>query len=133
VAGSCYHGNEPTFIKGRQFLHELNDSKLSRILFHGVCHIFSELLTRWREADPSPPSSAEVKECVELYLHSPSTPSWRGSQLKKQSANFTFTSPCVFMACCLVKYRDDFTFTSHINMLWFTCHSDSKQNKINIY
>jgi hypothetical protein len=24
-----------------------------------------------READHSPPSSAEVKECVELYLHSP--------------------------------------------------------------
>jgi hypothetical protein len=27
------------------------------------------------EADHSPPSSAEVKECVELYLHSPDTPS----------------------------------------------------------
>jgi hypothetical protein len=24
-----------------------------------------------READHSPPSSAEVKECLELYLHSP--------------------------------------------------------------
>jgi hypothetical protein len=24
-----------------------------------------------READHSPPSSAEIKECVELYLHSP--------------------------------------------------------------
>jgi hypothetical protein len=24
-----------------------------------------------READQSPPSSAEVKECMELYLHSP--------------------------------------------------------------
>jgi hypothetical protein len=35
------------------------------------------------EADHSPPSSAEVKEWVELYLHSPNTPSWRGSQLKK--------------------------------------------------
>jgi hypothetical protein len=30
-----------------------------------------------READN--PSSAEVKECVELYLHSPNTPSWRGA------------------------------------------------------
>jgi hypothetical protein len=30
-----------------------------------------------READYSPPSSAEVKECVELYLHSPNTFSWR--------------------------------------------------------
>jgi hypothetical protein len=31
------------------------------------------------EADHSPPSSAEVKECVGLYLHSPNTPSWRGA------------------------------------------------------
>jgi hypothetical protein len=35
-----------------------------------------------READHSPPSSAEVKEYMELYLHSPYTPSWRGTQLK---------------------------------------------------
>jgi hypothetical protein len=34
-----------------------------------------------READHSPPSSAEVKEGVELYLHSPNTPSWRSAQL----------------------------------------------------
>jgi hypothetical protein len=32
-----------------------------------------------READHLPPSSAEVKECVELYLHSSNTPSWRGA------------------------------------------------------
>jgi hypothetical protein len=36
-----------------------------------------------READHSPPSSAEVKEWLDLYLHFPSTPSWRGAQLKK--------------------------------------------------
>jgi hypothetical protein len=36
-----------------------------------------------REVDHSPPSSAEVKEYVELYLHSPNMPSWRGAQLKK--------------------------------------------------
>jgi hypothetical protein len=36
-----------------------------------------------READHSPPSSAEVKEWVELYLYSPNTPSWRGAQLQK--------------------------------------------------
>jgi hypothetical protein len=29
-----------------------------------------------READHSPPSRAEVKECVELYLYSPNTLSW---------------------------------------------------------
>jgi hypothetical protein len=41
------------------------------------------------EADHSPPSSAEVNEWVELCLHSPSTPSWRGAQLKHRD-NFTF-------------------------------------------
>jgi hypothetical protein len=34
---------------------------------------------RGREAGHSPPSSAEVKEYVELYLHSPNTPSRRGA------------------------------------------------------
>jgi hypothetical protein len=31
------------------------------------------------EADHSPPSTAEVKECMELYLHSPNMSSWRGA------------------------------------------------------
>jgi hypothetical protein len=31
------------------------------------------------EADHSPPSSAEVKEYIELYLHSPNTPSRCGA------------------------------------------------------
>jgi hypothetical protein len=39
-----------------------------------------------REPDHSPPSSAEVKEWVELYLQSPSTPSWRGGWLSRYSA-----------------------------------------------
>jgi hypothetical protein len=43
-----------------------------------------------READHSPPPSAEVKEGVDLYLHSSNTPSWRGAQLKHRD-NFTFT------------------------------------------
>jgi hypothetical protein len=34
-----------------------------------------------READHLPPSSAEVKEWVEKYIHSPNTPSWRGAPL----------------------------------------------------
>jgi hypothetical protein len=37
------------------------------------------------EADHSPASSAEVKECVELYLYFPNTPSWRGAQLKEST------------------------------------------------
>jgi hypothetical protein len=44
-----------------------------------------------READNSPPSSAEVKECAELCLHSTNTPSCRGDQLK-HGVNFTFTT-----------------------------------------
>jgi len=44
-----------------------------------------------RKADHSPPFSAEVKEWVELYLHSPNTPWWRGAQLKHKD-NFTFTA-----------------------------------------
>jgi hypothetical protein len=44
------------------------------------------------EADHSPQSSAEVKEWVELYLHSPNKLSWRSAQLKhKDNFNFTFT------------------------------------------
>jgi hypothetical protein len=46
-----------------------------------------EIKQRGREADHSPPSRAEVKECVELYLH----------------------SPYVFMARCLVKHGNNFT------------------------
>jgi hypothetical protein len=42
-----------------------------------------------READHSPPSIAELKECVELYLHSPNTPSRRGAQLMHRVI-FTF-------------------------------------------
>jgi hypothetical protein len=49
-----------------------------------------EINRRGREADHSPPSSVEVKECVEIYLHSPNTPSWRGAQLKHRDT-FTFT------------------------------------------
>jgi hypothetical protein len=40
------------------------------------------------EADHSPPSTVEVKECVEIYPHSPNTPSCRGAQLKYRG-NFT--------------------------------------------
>jgi hypothetical protein len=32
-----------------------------------------------REDDHSPPSSAEVRECAELHLHSPNRFSWRGA------------------------------------------------------
>jgi hypothetical protein len=60
-----------------------------------------------READNSPPSSAEVKECVELYVHSPNKPSWCGAQLK-HTDNFTFTLLCYSM---LRQQSDSFTQT----------------------
>jgi len=37
-----------------------------------------------RKADHSPPSTAEVKERVELNRHSLNTPSWRDAQLKEK-------------------------------------------------
>jgi hypothetical protein len=40
-------------------------------------------------------SSAEVKECVELYLHSPNTPLWRGAQLKQHKT----TLPLPLVIC----------------------------------
>jgi hypothetical protein len=42
-----------------------------------------------REAGRSFPSSVEVEVRVELYFHSPNTPSWRGAQLKKHRDYFT--------------------------------------------
>jgi hypothetical protein len=44
------------------------------------------------EADPSPPSSAEVKECVELYSHSSNTSPWRGASLNT-GTTLPFTLP----------------------------------------
>jgi hypothetical protein len=46
-----------------------------------------------READNSPPSSAEVKECVELYLHSPNTFSWRVDQLENAHIDIIWAAP----------------------------------------
>jgi hypothetical protein len=44
------------------------------------------------EADHSPPSSAEVEEFLELYLHSPNTSTWHGAQFEKKCRDkFTFT------------------------------------------
>jgi hypothetical protein len=38
-----------------------------------------------READRSPSSSARIRECVELYPHSPNTSSWRGASLSTET------------------------------------------------
>jgi hypothetical protein len=53
-----------------------------------------------READHSPPSRAEVGEWVELYLHSPNAPSWRGAQLGQL---LTFLSEGLIQEACEVR------------------------------
>jgi hypothetical protein len=63
-----------------------------------------------READHSPPSGAEVKECVDLYLHSPMS-SWRGAQLKHRN-NFTFTLPLP------IRTRQRLAQTQNTKYLW---------------
>jgi hypothetical protein len=54
------------------------------------------------EAAHSHPSGAEVKEWVELCLHSPSMPSRHGAQLKHRD-NFTFTFYKKKLLQCLYK------------------------------
>jgi len=51
---------------------------------------FLEVKRPVREADPSPPSSAEVKEWEEIYLHSSNTPSWHGAKLKAQGQLYVY-------------------------------------------
>jgi hypothetical protein len=51
-----------------------------------------------RETDHSPPSSVEVKECVELYLH-PNTPSWRDQLQRKAQVQLHLTSGCMLLFC----------------------------------
>jgi hypothetical protein len=46
------------------------------------------------EGDHSLPSCAEVKECTELYLHSPITPPWLGAKLNI-GTTLPFTSSCI--------------------------------------
>jgi hypothetical protein len=79
-----------------------------------------------READHSPPSSAEAKEWVELYLHSSNMPSWRGAQLKHRD-NFTFTFNFVWQ---LMLYSYDLVSWSFVVMFCpllmqrlYHCHS----------
>jgi hypothetical protein len=58
-----------------------------------------------READHSPPSSAEVKEWVELYLHFPNTPSWCGARLKHREKTLPFIPSLVSWQDFVVLYE----------------------------
>jgi hypothetical protein len=61
-----------------------------------------------READHSPPSSPEVKECVELCFHSPNTSSWSVAKLSTGT-----TLPLAFHVGCIL---------SKIIYLWHDVH-----------
>jgi hypothetical protein len=52
---------------------------------------------------------------VELYLHSPSTPSWRGAQLKHRD-NFTFTFTFYYTSSAMSCRGRHFIFRRHGNL-----------------
>jgi hypothetical protein len=61
-----------------------------------------------REVNHSPPSSDEVKENVELYLHFPNKPSRKCAQLKKKHSDnfiFTFTVKYHIIHCFIIVFR----------------------------
>jgi hypothetical protein len=80
-----------------------------------------------RESDHSPPSSTEVKECVEIYIHSPNTPSWCGAQLKKSTGTtlplpFTFKLLSTFLNF-FSSQRIRYSFNFHSIYPFLNCFS----------
>jgi hypothetical protein len=82
-----YHNNNNVFLKGYGVvipLFSLAALGLTQPPIRWVPGALSLWVKRpGREANHSPPSSAEIKECVDLYLRFPNTSSWRGTQKKK--------------------------------------------------
>jgi hypothetical protein len=76
------------------------------------------------EADHSPPSSAEVKECMNLYLYSPNTPSWHGAQLKKSTGTtlpLPLVTGCRLNKCSIPAGTEFFPFVMVSRLsLWLT-------------
>jgi hypothetical protein len=75
-----------------------------------------------READRSPPSSAEVKEWVELYLYSPNAPSWLGAQLGGAQGQLyifylTFHLHYGIMELCIMELPGNCLYTKVSNLL----------------
>jgi hypothetical protein len=73
------------------------------------------------EAHYSPPSSAELKECVELYFHSPNTPAWRGAQFKKKHRDnfhyYTFLPPPVISYLLCPNFLLSTPYSNTLNFL----------------
>jgi len=71
-----------------QYLHVSGFHQASYPMCTG--DLFLGLKSPEREADHSPPSRADARECVKLYVPSPNTSSWRGAQLSTET-NYTHT------------------------------------------
>jgi len=109
-----------------------------RLLLYNAYSVSSPLVKRpGRGVDHSPPSRAEVKERVELYLFSPSVPSWQvpGRILpfpwdQFQSAKCFSSSPTMLVSLhllqlSLIKLSYRFQFTTN---LWHSGHADIHQD-----
>jgi hypothetical protein len=66
-----------------------------------------------REVEHSLPSITEVKECVELYVYSPNTPSWCGAQLKN-----TGTTLLYLIYITLLSLHDILSITMYDKFRW---------------
>jgi hypothetical protein len=75
----------------------------SSILYNGYWISFSRVKRPGRDVNHRATSSAEVKERVELYIYSPSGPSW---PLLGRNLSFLFNTPreqCLILSSCVVK------------------------------
>jgi hypothetical protein len=72
------NGQEIESLLGRDFPHPSRSSLGPPSLLYNRYRVFPGWGVKWpeRRVDHPPPSSAEVKETVQLYLYSPSGPSW---------------------------------------------------------
>jgi hypothetical protein len=77
------------------------------------------------EVDHSSPSSAMVKECMELYLHSPNMPSWCGTQ----GTGITLPLPLVSTTVYLVVYTHTNLWIIHLFVFSVTAINQDNQNQ----
>jgi hypothetical protein len=79
------------------------------------------------EADHSPPSSAEVKECVEIYLHTHNTPPWCDAQLKNRD-EFT-----IHILQVSYVYNYPFTFHSYRLNIYISMYPPQKFSRSSVH
>jgi hypothetical protein len=82
------------------------------LLYNGYWFSFQRVKRPRRDLNHQPTSSAEVKESVELYLYSPSGPSW---PVLWRNSRFTFT----FTTTCNIVLKH-FHKTTTTRLWWYT-------------